>query len=116
MKRWGLERSIDLFTELESHYCDKSELNNAEGTVETAKFYPVSDLSEINLQEYAGRFKCLTNPSRDLKINGNYDTVQASNLLVAFEKCNNQTSSVPCKSPAEIQEFLKFKYMIGLWN
>ena len=47
---------------------------------------------------------------------GMYDTAVAANLMVVFDKCNNATSSIPCKSKAEIDKFLEFKYFIGLWN
>ena len=36
--------------------------------------------------------------------------------MVIFEKCNNATSAVTCKSEAEIEEFLQFKYLIAIWN
>ena len=47
---------------------------------------------------------------------GNYATYDASNLLVAFDKCNNATSNITCKSEAEIREHLRFKYFLTVYN
>ena len=47
---------------------------------------------------------------------GNYHTEIANNLMVVFDKCNNSTSTVMCQSPEKIDEYLEFKYFIGLWN
>ena len=106
----------DTFLELESHFCKEKDLPDTQGSNKESNFYNLSENSEPNLLEYGPRFKCLTNPERDLKMFGNYDTSIAANLMVVFDKCNNKTSSVPCKSKEEIDEFMKFKYMIALWN
>ena len=114
-KAWGYE-GAEFFTELESHYCDPEELQNVAGSNEDANFYPLSKLSETFYDQYGGRFKCLDNPERDLNLHGNYDTISATNMMVVFDVCNNETSTVTCKSQKEINEFLTFKYFITLEN
>ena len=119
MKSWGNEAG-DPFTELETTYCDESgfegiddkEFNKTSG----ANFYPISPLFAAQLKMYRRRFKCLAYPERDLSMFGNYHTEVAANLMVVFDKCNNATSTVTCKSPEAISEYLEFKYLLGLWN
>lgn len=114
MKVWGSE-VVGTFTELESHYCREDELNDVEGSNKNSTFYPVTKLSEAHLNSYRGRFKCLDHPEQ-LNLSGNYQSSDASNLMVVFDKCNNATSAVTCKSEAEINEFMQFKYWAAMWN
>ena len=59
--------------------------------------------------------KCI-NKMDDISMWGNYDLPNGANLMIVFEKCNNATSAVTCKSEAEIRKWLKFKYFVGLIN
>lgn len=52
----------------------------------------------------------------DLKLWGNYDTSNARNLMIVFEKCNNATSLSICKSDAEINEWMRYKYILTYVN
>lgn len=47
---------------------------------------------------------------------GNYDTSVAANLVITFDRCNNATSSVLCKSEEEITDWLRFKYIFFAYN
>lgn len=47
---------------------------------------------------------------------GNYDTALAVNLMIVFEKCNNATSPVVCKSAEEIETWMEFKYISIAYN
>ena len=64
---------------------------------------------------YTGRFKCLDEPEK-LVLRGNYDSQIASNLMVVFDKCNNATSKVTCKSEEEIHDYMKYKYLMSVVN
>jgi hypothetical protein len=57
--------------------------------------------------------RCLEDP-KEFGIHGNYLTASASNLLVAFEKCDRLKRK--CKSEKEIAEWMEFKYIITLEN
>ena len=59
--------------------------------------------------------KCPVNKS-DISIMGNFDSSAASVVMVVLETCNNETSTVTCKSQDEIDEFLKFKYILFAQN
>ena len=59
--------------------------------------------------------KCLDHPE-DLELWGNYASPNTANLVIAFDKCNNQTSNVTCKSEKEIREWMRFKYIILGFN
>ena len=47
---------------------------------------------------------------------GNYDSSRTSNLVIVFEKCDPRTSSVPCKSEEEIEDWMYFKYLVVFSN
>lgn len=51
-----------------------------------------------------------------MKLWGNYDTGDAKNFMIVFEKCKNATSSVTCKSNEDINKWMKSKYLITLLN
>ena len=70
-------------------------------------------MSDLNL--YGNRLKCPENKT-DLEIMGNYDSSAAANVMVVLEKCDNKTSTITCKSNAEIDAFLEFKYILLLQN
>ena len=121
MKQWGKEDDVEFLTELESRFCEESDLEGIDGNIEQeqqggTKFYPISPLAESQFNQYRRRFKCLVNPERDLSLFGNYNTEVAKNLMVVFDKCNNATSTITCKSPEEINKFLEFKYLLALFN
>ena len=46
------------------------------------------------------------------KIYGHYDTGQAQNFMIAFERCDETLRA--CKNEAEIKEWLKYKYIITI--
>ena len=52
-------------------------------------------MNEIKL--FGKGLKCPKDLS-DVTTQGNYDSSAAKNLMIVIEKCNNETSTVPCKS------------------
>ena len=58
--------------------------------------------------------KCLE--QGQFEIIGNYNTDKAKNIMIVFEKCNSTALGRPCKSDTEINEWLKFKYIVALEN
>lgn len=67
------------------------------------------------MQTYYGKMKCV-DELQGTEIFGSYNTEKASNLMIVFEKCNNNTATVQCKSSEEINEWLQFKYLLVLEN
>ena len=54
-----------------------------------------------------------------MKLKGNYDSSQAANLMVVFEKCDPQARAkkgLKCKTDAEIDKWLALKYLFVLEN
>ena len=49
-----------------------------------------------------------------IEITGSFDTEKGSNLMVVFEKCDLGPSL--CKNDADIDEWLKQKYIVVLEN
>ena len=94
MNKWGTEDSGH--HDLETRFCDESDFLDDENYSDGAGFYPLSHLSEITYDEYGGRYKCLADPDKDMRIHGNYQNDVASNLKVVFERCRNETSDIEC--------------------
>ena len=47
---------------------------------------------------------------------GNYDSPDVRNIMIVFEKCNNETSEVRCKSEDEISQWMQQKYILVYLN
>ena len=78
-------------------------------------FYKTKPESLVDAEIYGPKMKCLTNLG-DYDTFGNYDTASGANLMVIFEMCDPEKSSVPCKSPEEIIEWMFAKYIVVFTN
>lgn len=81
-----------MFTELKSRLCTLDELM---GTSQDSPFFEPSRSANREIRKYQKRFRCLVDDD-DLVIWGNFDTIDALNIMVVFEKCDPSTSLVPC--------------------
>lgn len=81
-----------MFKELKSRECTIDELT---GTSQDSPFYRPLDSTERDVRKYYKRFRCLVDDN-DLVIWGNFDTIDARNIMVVFEKCDPRTSTVAC--------------------
>ena len=63
--------------------------------------------------------RCL-DKSQDLEVWGNYNTGQAQNLRLVFERCDNATKqaggAAQCKTEAEITAWVEDKYIALIFN
>lgn len=41
---------------------------------------------------------------------------EGRNIVAAFEQCDPTKSLILCKIDAEIEEWLEFKYLLGVYN
>lgn len=102
------------WVELESGPCDPKDLNDVAGSNTESDFYKVNPKNEIDVLTYGPKLKCIR---EDYSIAGNFNTGIGANLMVVFERCVGNTSEgLPCKSPAEIEEWMRFKYIFTLEN
>ena len=76
---------------------------------------PASENSIDDLIRYGKRLKCFSNRD-DVKLWGNYNSLETSNIVAAFDLCDPARSEVTCKSEHEIQNFLKSKYLVLHYN
>jgi len=102
IKSWGENSfSDDLMSEIETRPCDSQDFNDMEGSNKETNFFATSRLSDLDLKSYGTRLRCIVDRSK-LQLWGNYDTTETANLVAAFDRCNNSTSPVTCKSEEEI--------------
>ena len=59
--------------------------------------------------------QCLSN-REDYRTYGNYDSSEGDNLVVVFERCTAEKSSVPCASDKEFKEWALYKYIAIFTN
>ena len=86
---------------------------NFEALEDSKGFYPINQISQQDFEEYKSKLKCL---DEQIEINGNYNTGVASNLIIAFVKCSDDSKKGRCKSDGEIEKWLENKYLITLEN
>ena len=63
---------------------------------------------------YLDKLLCMADQN-DLSIRGNYDTSSGESLMVVFDRCDSEKRAkfgLKCKSDTEIDEWLRFKYII----
>lgn len=112
LKSWGKDAPYeDHFHELETVKCVNKDYVATEDSVDYKASIETSMFGSI----HEHRLKCLKDP-HGLNFYGDYGSSRAANLLIAFDRCNNSTSSVPCHSDAAIDEFLRFKYLLTFTN
>ena len=100
------------FKELESEFCERAkDFNDVEGSNPGSGFYPTHPSSVVDLDRLGNLLKCVREP---YGIVGNFDTHIAGTLMVTFEKCDRTKRS--CKSEAEIEAWMSFKYIFTMEN
>ena len=66
-----------------------------------SKFYPMSNENFEYIKVYYPKMKCI---DKELSIYGDYDSLNAKNLAIVFEKCDSSVRT--CKSREEIENWL----------
>ena len=117
-KGWsGAETPSGLFQPIATKTCAQSifyHSDDIENTGDT-RFYLTSQNSLVDLQIYGPKLQCLEKP-KDVVLWGNYDSSEASNLMVVFEKCDPNDATRMCKSEEEISAWMLEKYIIVFTN
>ena len=103
-----------VFDEIKTRFCELDDFDQ-DGNNDKSKFYQTADYSVADIDTYGVGLKCPVNAS-DLSIQGKYDASAAKNLMVIVQKCNPETSEVTCKSDAEIEEWLRYKFILIVRN
>ena len=109
MKTWNIydeDNGKLTFTEIPTRPCKMSDF----GENEDSYFYKASKSWERDLQFHYRKLKC---PDIDMiDMFGNYDTEHTANLVITFEKCDRSIPGNTCKDDAEIDLWLREKYLI----
>ena len=67
------------------------------GNTEDTSFYKAARSSISDIVMYGPKMKCPVNRDQ-MELWGHYDTTETNNIMVVFEKCDNSTSTIQCKS------------------
>ena len=88
-KAWSdIYGEVEFLTELESEKCPDWYFDD----VEVSPFFNWATYSEAEVKIYSQKMRCPADLDQ-LRLHGNYDTVTASNLMITFERCRNETNS-----------------------
>lgn len=118
IKSWSNAIGTDFgFKELDARPCSIDDFAKNDDDFEAGKFYPLrdkfrgkhggSDGSEFGYEFYQEKMKCIDD---GYELFGDYDSVQASHLLIVFELCDRDHRA-DCLSDDEIKEWMEFKYI-----
>ena len=118
---WGPDENGQFgfkFKNLTTHICTEEELglNDNKKDPNHGQFFKIHDQSLINVKLYRKKFLCID--KEEIRLYGDYNSLEAQIINVYYERCNNQTI-VPmntCHSNEEITNFLKRKFIIVLQN
>ena len=117
MKSWNYEDKESngkaQFKEIKARPCKENDFNDVNGSNKQSKFYATDVYSERSLQLYWNNLKCIDD-SEYLSIKGNYDSVEASNMMIVFEKCDPTIRT--CKTQEEIDKWTEYKYLVTFQN
>ena len=59
-----------------------------------------------HLPVYGHKLKCMKDEGANGELWGNYQASYAANLVIAFSLCDSTTSTVPCKTPKQITDWM----------
>ena len=78
-------------------------------------FYEPTKTAAKHLNEYASKMQCFSSQVQH-SLYGNYDSYEARNIVVVFEKCDPLKTTVKCKTDDEINAWMLQKYLIVYVN
>ena len=99
------------FIEIPSHPCTADDF--AENNSDNPLFFPNKPTSKADMDIHWRKLKCI-NRDQELLMYGRYESQAASNLMIVFEKCDENKRT--CKTPTQQAEFLEGKYILTLDN
>ena len=115
---WGYEGELGVKqTPLDTHYCSDAELGFAADAEVDSSIYPIFESSKKEVETWKKKFKCI--PRKDIVIWGDYNSAKAQQIAVKFEMCDStkeRFAGVTCESQQDIQNWLKRKFIIILYN
>ena len=78
--------------------CTEADFNSTDDSRNHSKFFKLREKDNWAIKYFGGNIKCLESPE-ELSIRGDHDSVgDQKNLQIIFKRCQNETSSVVCKS------------------
>ena len=95
---------------IKSHTCSRVELG-LDQDEEGSRFLPIYETSKQEVEFYHRKFQCVD--KEDLFLHGDYNSLTANQFNVQLQRCHDRSD---CKSEAEIDAYLRNKYLIFFYN
>ena len=105
LKRWGGGLNGTQFFDLETRPCTREDFKGDKNSLH----YPVYEKHTGTFEYYFDKLQCI---SEDYELYGDFDSGQASHLVIQFEKCVGEG----CRSETEILSFLRRKFILTMEN
>ena len=113
-KYWPGDNVID-WREIRTRECTWDDFNSSQRPNSDAKFFKTQQTAGY-LETYAQNMRCVEDQN-ELYTHGNYNTPNAGNFMIVFEKCDEtKTPEIKCANDTVINEWMVFKYIITLEN
>ena len=113
-KSWNYEEYLG-WRELEWEFCPQDYFQYGSHRSDQPRFYETFSTIQ-DMEMYSTSLRCIKNLDKDSVIWGNFNTGNATAVLVMFEKCDSEKNQIVCKSEEEINQWLKGRYIIVLEN
>jgi hypothetical protein len=102
------------FEELPTRDCSPDELHVENKTDPNSVFFKPHPNSKRDLEFYYKKLKCVNLDK--IKVQGDYNSPRTRSFVILFEKCSNSTFEGVCKSEAEINSWIRRKFVIISMN
>ena len=102
---------------METRPCEREDFNlgNDDDSSGSSLFYPTIR-SKAEVSKFWSEFQCISNVT-EVKVNGNYDTSIANQLMIAFEKCDDKNEkNITCAEEHEVDYWMQHRYIITVEN
>ena len=93
-KTWNADSEAPNFEALDYHQCSRAELQLPDEEISpdevVTQFFPLK--SDVDLDYYFAKMMCL-DQTKQISIQGDYNTAEARQLILLFDRCSNSTST-----------------------
>ena len=116
-KTWGDDGTSKMyFNELRDRKCTEDDMNDALNSNPESGFYALDKDADHYMKLFGiNLFHCLVDDN-DVKMHGDFDSAQAANLMISFEKCDYKNTPDQCESKEFIENWVQGRYLSIMTN
>jgi len=109
---FDFSRGVDDLDHSDRRMLRKKKVFEREMNGDNAAFFPSSERATNFTKSYYKKMQCIESP---ISLMGDWDSFEAKTIIFSLERCNQKLRST-CKSPRQVREWLKDKFIILSYN